>query len=123
MGVLKRVKGIAAQDGAGVKLSRIINQPGFKSCLIRQIFFQLSEIVVQPEIFPTVQPLEPAFLNDLLHILQTRGVHAFFKVPVVAEGAYRIRCHGTDQQHISISEVNCGILPVIAVVDIAATCY
>ena len=30
MGVLKRVKGIAAQDGAGVKLSRIINQPGFK---------------------------------------------------------------------------------------------
>ncbi|MAD54332.1 MULTISPECIES: pirin family protein [unclassified Idiomarina] len=30
MGIVKRVKGIAAQDGAGVKLSRIINQPTFK---------------------------------------------------------------------------------------------
>ncbi|OIM99938.1 hypothetical protein BFR57_05150 [Idiomarina sp. MD25a] len=30
MGIVKRVKGVAAQDGAGVKLSRIINQPAFK---------------------------------------------------------------------------------------------
>ncbi len=30
MSIVKRVKGVAAQDGAGVKLSRIINQPAFK---------------------------------------------------------------------------------------------